>query len=131
MADLWVTAGVSLVSLVVGGFLGNWLAIGRDRRKERNEARLPIWMAIDNAKPSKASGLLHRSKLPKNDDIQVYRARVSRREYAHFEKLLTDLNNLMDQHGSPEMFGNWSFPQDRHEELGNTLRLLLHHTRQR
>ena len=42
-----------LVTFFAGLILGNWLAIGRDKRKEFNEAALPIreWLLAEIARP--------------------------------------------------------------------------------
>lgn len=37
-ANPWAIALWSLVCGLVGGLIGHWLSLGRDRRKERNEA---------------------------------------------------------------------------------------------
>lgn len=45
---------LNLLTFFLGLLLGNWLAIGRDRRREFNEAVLPIrkWLLTDVDSPS-------------------------------------------------------------------------------
>jgi hypothetical protein len=41
-----ITPTISLVTFVIGMFVGNWLALGRDRRKEINELSSPVRLRL-------------------------------------------------------------------------------------
>jgi hypothetical protein len=48
------TGLISFLTFLLGLLLGNWLAIGRDKRKEFNEAAAPVrgWLLKSKADPS-------------------------------------------------------------------------------
>lgn len=41
-----ITPAISIVTFVIGMFVGNWLALGRDRRKEINELISPVRLKL-------------------------------------------------------------------------------------
>ena len=45
---------ISLLTFFLGLLLGNWLAIGRDKRKEFNDANTPIrsWLLLEKDEPT-------------------------------------------------------------------------------
>ena len=48
------TSALSIITFLLGLLLGNWLAIGRDKRKEFNEAAAPIrdWLIKEKEAPN-------------------------------------------------------------------------------
>lgn len=74
---------LSIIAAFLGALLGNWFALGRDLRKERNDARYPIWKWLD----AHGSGL--GENLPSDQDqlkeaLQKYKSVVRAREWKRY-----------------------------------------------
>lgn len=62
------TALLSLLTFFLGLILGHWLAIGRDKRKEFNEAVIPVraWLLREKEAPNPYS------RLPSEEELDLF-----------------------------------------------------------
>lgn len=47
---------IPFITLLIGGLIGNWLALGRDKRKEFNEAASPLFETLEIQRSVALSG---------------------------------------------------------------------------
>ncbi|UTD54907.1 hypothetical protein [Halomonas sp. MS1] len=76
---------LGILAGLIGAFIGNWFALGRDLRKERNDARYPIWKWLDANKPD------YGEKTPfdegsLNEALQKYKNVARETEWARFKQ---------------------------------------------
>ncbi|WP_328189796.1 hypothetical protein [Marinobacter sp. OP 3.4] len=80
------------LTLLLGGLIGNWLAIGRDKRKEYNAVVLPLKQKvltyIDQLKESKHLDF-------RESEIKALRGIVSERKYENIRYLYNEYVGLV------------------------------------
>lgn len=128
---MWSEIASGLVGVLAGGLVGHRLAIGRDKRKEQNDVREPIWAALSKSVSDKNASHIKLNAFPKTAVIQAYRARVSDREYKRFDALFSDLRQFIEQYGISDGFGGRIIPPNQHDDFHRKLRKLQKHTRHR
>lgn len=116
---------VSLLTFFVGLLLGNWLAIGRDKRKEFNEAAAPIrgWLIGEKDAPGP-----HGNR-PSNQEVDRfvhYLWRCKRSSFLAHLSTYRALDHAMTVHNS---FGEISYSDDK--EIRRELAKLFNYTRLR
>ncbi|MGQ4879218.1 hypothetical protein ACOJCM_11700 [Billgrantia sp. LNSP4103-1] len=128
---MWTELGSGVIGTLIGGFAGHRLAIGRDRRKERNEVREPMFIALDKLISDKNPSRITLSKFPKAATVDSYKARVGSGEFKRFERLVDELRQFAEKNGGADGFGGRILPPTKQDELHRRHRALLKHTRQR
>ncbi len=96
--NAWV---VSILTAALGGAIGgiivgiviHILSTGRDRRKERNEARLPIWGWFKDTPPGNGTQLSEFKHHHKND-LKKYEYQVPKSEWRKFQKHYDAIHDL-------------------------------------
>ena len=97
-----ITAVVSVVTFALGLLLGHRLALGRDRRKEFNEAARPVrqWLL------KQASHLRWYVDEPSQIEMDCFTSCLSRRQRQRFA---LDLREYHAIGGSSTAFGEWIY----------------------
>lgn len=108
------TALLSILTFLLGLILGHWLAIGRDKRKEFNEAVAPVreWLLRAKDSPSPYTGWPSEQEL---DRFMHYLRPWNRRS---FQKRLSHYRELHHSQQVQDSYGQASYQNDteiRHE----------------
>lgn len=108
-----------LLGMLIGGFIGHRLSLGRDRRKEHNAAVLPL-----KQKVLEYIDLLKKSEhLPfVEKEIKVLRGIVSERKYDEVKRLYNEFISLIIRHGEINEIGYVVYSKKADIEISNKLR---------
>jgi len=96
------TAVVSIVTFFLGLLLGHWLALGRDKRKEFNEAAQPVrdWLLRQEDRPSVyAHG-------PSALEMDTFTSCLKPRTRKRFDAAMATYRTESERSGS-NAFGEW------------------------
>ena len=119
---------ISFVSLIAGCLLGNYLALGREKRKRRNSVREPIWILVESSWRKSNKALL--PKLPSDEMVNNYRAHVSQEEARKLDDSITAIKALKRQ-CIPNGMGRHSIPPGSRDQADKLVLALLSTTRVR
>ena len=81
-----------LLGGLFGAIIGNWLALGRDRRKEFNAAAETIYLALEKEKYGCNGTPSHTIEGPSKDDLLRFKRHVSWLRQRGFQKALAQYN---------------------------------------
>lgn len=92
--DITITAVVSFVVGVAVGWAGHWLALRRDKRKEFNEAAVPLrkWL-LGQAKRSNVY-----ADEPSEIQLDTFKSYLSRGKRTRFEAGLRNLESMLQDY---------------------------------
>lgn len=117
-------AVISLATFLIGLFFGNWQAIGRDKRKEFNEAVLPIRINLFKQLDLISQGRFD-SRLVSQEQCIHLSAVLDVRNKNKFESDLAEYNESFRQSGHTGPDGLWVITDLRVVE--NAAKKLLAH----
>ncbi len=81
-----------MLGTAFGALLGNWLAIGRDKRRERNAARLEVWQFLNREDTRRT--FLDTRKFSNDEPIVRYQTVVSTKEWQQFQHHLHEIKRI-------------------------------------
>jgi|GEM_PF-2909351 len=91
--DLFSGPAVALITFLLGLLIGNWQAIGRDKRKELNEIigplRVHLFRERQSGSPMQSPGIAERDRLD-SYDIGIWRRDRVRKALAAYDKAKQD-----------------------------------------
>jgi hypothetical protein len=110
---------IPFLTLLLGGLIGNWLALGRDKRKEHNAVVLPLKQKvlayIDLLKVSEHLSFSER-------EVKTMRGIISERKYKVIQKLYNEFINLMRLHEQVNEYGSVFYSTEANLEISNKLK---------
>ena len=76
---------LSLISGIIGALIGSWLAFGFELRRERNDARYPVWEWFESREPNEGENLptFENEFGPK---LRKYKSTVTAKEWSKYLK---------------------------------------------
>jgi len=113
---------IPIITFVLGGFLGHWLAVVRDKRKEFNEAAQPIRAFL----LSQEEALYPAENQPSLPEWDTFEACLSRRRRQRFLKALKEYR---EYHTGTGAYGMVPYPNP--EPVHDCVRRLLRFTERR
>jgi len=111
---------VPFLTLFIGMFIGNRLAIGRDKRKEYNEVVLPIKQKIldhiDYLNKGNMGGYLNHS------EVKSLRGLISENLYQIIKIKFDEYNNLVQKHMETNEWGEVSYSSVNCKEIASKVK---------
>ncbi|KIN13503.1 hypothetical protein [Halomonas sp. KHS3] len=86
----WV---IPTLTACIGGLVVHWVSKGRDRRKERNEARYPIWRWFKGTPPGNGTQL-EEFERHHEQDLHKYEYQAPKSEWRKFKKHYDAIDEL-------------------------------------
>jgi hypothetical protein len=110
---------VPFLTLLLGGFIGNRLALGRDKRKEHNEVVLPLKQTVlTYIDELKQSGHLNFNE----SEIKTLRGIVSERKYNQVKDLYFEFVGLIRKHHHRNIAGYIIYSKEANIEISRKLK---------
>ncbi|MBI0429670.1 hypothetical protein [Pectobacterium parmentieri] len=126
-----ITPAISIVTFIAGMFVGHWLSLGRDKRKEFNAVSDPIRMALLEQIDLVNDGYFPDQLIKKSDVnkiVAVAGVRSSRKIISAFN----DYKISADESGSNDRYGKFTYKsQYSINNLIKSMRKLINQTKRR
>ena len=119
---MWENLAFTVVGILVGGFIGHRLALGRDKRREFNELARPVYVdllgALRNVEQGSANIRINFRAIEEVKTSLPYRKKVA------LSEVIGDYQKLMSRGWKDVGAGAQEFKKELCPELGRILRRL-------
>lgn len=115
---------IAIVSCLIGGIIGHWLSLGRDRRKEHNEVVLPIKKKVLEHLDCLNDGSL--SLRLNESDIKSLRGIVNERQYKKIKLVFAEYKSVLRECVSTDDYGQEVWSENGCEKVSYFARKLDH-----
>lgn len=103
-----ITPAISIVTFIAGMFVGHWLSLGRDKRKEFNAVADPVRFALLEQIDSLNGGLFP-NRLIEKSDINKIATVAGKRSGDAISSAFDDYRKAAIESGSRDQYGKFTF----------------------
>ncbi|WP_025155344.1 hypothetical protein [Morganella morganii] len=103
-----ITPAISIVTFIAGMFIGHWLSLGRDKRKEFNAVADPVRFALLEQIDSLNGGLFP-NRLIEKFDINKIAMVAGKRSGNAISSAFDDYRKAAIESGSRDQYGKFTF----------------------